>query len=439
MELLQMAKRLDVAGIGVGPFNLSLAALMVPQAQLNSCFFERRPRFDWHAGMMLPGTYMQTSYLKDMVTPVDPASRYGFLNYLVDKGRFYRFINAEYTNVRRVEYADYMRWVSEQLPNVAFSSDVQEVTFDGHDFVIGFANRPSLKARHIVVATGLLSHIPEWGRVLGGEHCQHSHGYMHAQHSLAGKRVTVVGGGQSGAEIFLDVLSGRRGVVSELNWITRRANLEPLDETPFTNEYFSPDYVRAFYALPEADKRRLVVQQKLAGDGVSPVTLRELSQALYENEFLNTQAVPARILPQREVVAMQRHGGHFQLTNHNGFNGARERLDADEVILATGYQQTLPKCIAALIPRLVHDQEGGLVLNQDYSAQWDGPASNRIYVQNAGRYTHGIADPQLSLAAWRSAVIINSIAEKPLYATTPVPPPLTWSHAREEGGRQARA
>ena len=109
MELLQMAKRLDVAGIGVGPFNLSLAALMVPQAQLNSCFFERRPRFDWHAGMMLPGTYMQTSYLKDMVTPVDPASRYGFLNYLVDKGRFYRFINAEYTNVRRVEYADYMR------------------------------------------------------------------------------------------------------------------------------------------------------------------------------------------------------------------------------------------------------------------------------------------------------------------------------------------
>lgn len=439
MELLHMAKRLDVAGIGAGPFNLSLAALLAPKTQLSGCFFERRPRFDWHAGMMLPGTYMQTSYLKDMVTPVDPTNPYSFLAYLTQKGRFYRFINAEYSNVRRVEYADYMRWVAEQVPNIAFSSEVQEVSFDGHDFVLGFADRAPQRARHIVMATGLQPHLPEWARGLTGDHCQHSHDYMRAHHSLSGKRVTVIGGGQSGAEIFLDILSGRRGCVAELNWITRRANLEPLDETPFTNEYFTPDYVRAFFTLPDATKRQRVVEQKLAGDGISPVTLRDISQALYENDFLNPEPLTARILPYREVVGLHRQAGHFQLNIHNGFDAARELQAADEVILATGYQQNLPKCLAPLIPRLAHDVGGGLVLNEDYSVPWDGPAGNRIYVQNGGRYSHGIADPQLSLAAWRASVIINSLAEQPLYATTPVPPPVHWRHPRDQANTWAQA
>src|SRR5262245_42938356 len=101
---------LDVAGIGVGPFNLSLAALLSPVSDLRWRFFERRPAFEWQAGMMLPDTQMQTSFLKDLVTPVDPTNPFSFLAYLVEKGRFYRFINAEFTRVRRVEFADYMRW-----------------------------------------------------------------------------------------------------------------------------------------------------------------------------------------------------------------------------------------------------------------------------------------------------------------------------------------
>ena len=61
-----------LAGIGIGPFNLSLAALLSPRDELAARFFERRPAFDWQSGMMLPGTRMQTSFLKDLVTPVDP-------------------------------------------------------------------------------------------------------------------------------------------------------------------------------------------------------------------------------------------------------------------------------------------------------------------------------------------------------------------------------
>ena len=47
---------LDLAGIGVGPFNLSLAALADGVDGLSTAFFEREPEFRWHPGMMIDGT-----------------------------------------------------------------------------------------------------------------------------------------------------------------------------------------------------------------------------------------------------------------------------------------------------------------------------------------------------------------------------------------------
>ena len=43
----------DFAGIGVGPFNLGLAALSEPVDGLDGVFLEQRGSFDWHPGMML--------------------------------------------------------------------------------------------------------------------------------------------------------------------------------------------------------------------------------------------------------------------------------------------------------------------------------------------------------------------------------------------------
>ena len=43
----------DLIGIGLGPFNLGLAALADPIDELDCLFLEGRDRFDWHPGMML--------------------------------------------------------------------------------------------------------------------------------------------------------------------------------------------------------------------------------------------------------------------------------------------------------------------------------------------------------------------------------------------------
>ncbi|HEY9251473.1 MAG TPA: SidA/IucD/PvdA family monooxygenase, partial [Nocardioides sp.] len=66
----------DLIGIGLGPFNLGLAALADPIDELDCLFLEGRDRFDWHPGMMLDEATLQVPFLADLVTMADPTSRF---------------------------------------------------------------------------------------------------------------------------------------------------------------------------------------------------------------------------------------------------------------------------------------------------------------------------------------------------------------------------
>lgn len=68
----------DVIGIGIGPFNLGLAALIEPVEEISAVFFDKEEKFEWHLGM-LDGTDLQVPFLADLVTFADPTSPYTFL------------------------------------------------------------------------------------------------------------------------------------------------------------------------------------------------------------------------------------------------------------------------------------------------------------------------------------------------------------------------
>ena len=123
-------KTYDFIGIGIGPFNLSIAALAEGLDGFSSLFLERKPHFSWHPGMMVPDCHMQTSFLKDLVSAVEPTNRHSFLNYLVQRKKFYRFLTTEQRTVSREEFADYLCWAAENLTNLSFSQQVQQVSFD---------------------------------------------------------------------------------------------------------------------------------------------------------------------------------------------------------------------------------------------------------------------------------------------------------------------
>lgn len=60
----------DVVGIGFGPSNLALAALFDENRDhhLSAIFLEKKSSFSWHENMLIPGTEMQISFLKDIAT-----------------------------------------------------------------------------------------------------------------------------------------------------------------------------------------------------------------------------------------------------------------------------------------------------------------------------------------------------------------------------------
>ena len=80
-------RRHHLAGVGIGPFNLSLAALAAGIDGLDAVFFDARPEFRWHPGLLVEGATLQVPFLADLVTLVDPASRWSFLNWLKDTTR----------------------------------------------------------------------------------------------------------------------------------------------------------------------------------------------------------------------------------------------------------------------------------------------------------------------------------------------------------------
>ena len=105
---------LDVIGLGVGPYNLSLAALL-EKSELNHLFLEQKSNFNWHDGMLLDNACLQIHFLKDLVSLTDPTSKYSFMNYLHENGLSYMFLNRQITSVHRLEFIQYMRWVVSKL------------------------------------------------------------------------------------------------------------------------------------------------------------------------------------------------------------------------------------------------------------------------------------------------------------------------------------
>lgn len=416
---------LDLAGAGIGPFNLSLAAQLDSIPTLAVRFFETRPTFAWHPGMMLPGAEMQTSILKDLVTATNPTSPWSFLSYLVTHKRFYQFLNAEYEAVPRKEFADYLGWVAHGLPSLQFGTSVREVRVADGVFSVGL-DEARVRARNLSIGVGKIPALPAWAEGLPKSIAFHNSEATARLAEVNVPRVAVIGGGQSGAEI-VDALLDLKAV-SSIHWISRRPNFEPLDATPFTNELFTPGYVERFYGLPEPLRLAHTRRQVLASDGVSSSTLKKLYRRLYEKKLEVSASADhgVSLRPHRDVVAATRKGHEIQLMMRNGFDDSFENIEVDAIILATGYRFVLPEFLKPLQTRIALNTIGEPVLGCDFSLMWDGPAENRIFVLNAGRHSHGIAEPQLSLAAWRSAVIANAVLGYPYFDLAQPAPIVQW-------------
>ncbi|WP_432191254.1 lysine N(6)-hydroxylase/L-ornithine N(5)-oxygenase family protein [Streptomyces sp. bgisy027] len=396
----------DFVGIGLGPFNLGLACLTEPIDELDGVFLESKPDFEWHAGMFLDGAHLQTPFMSDLVTLADPTSPYSFLNYLKEKGRLYSFYIRENFYPLRVEYDDYCRWAAGKLSSIRFGTTVTEVTYQDEDavYVVRTTAGDVYRARHLVLGTGTPPYIPESCRELGGDFLHNSRYLQHKAELQKKESITLVGSGQSAAEIYYDLLSEIDVHGYRLNWVTRSPRFFPLEYTKLTLEMTSPEYVDYFRELPEATRYRLTAEQKGLFKGIDGDLINEIFDLLYQKNLGGP--VPTRLLTNSSLNGAKYENGTYTLSFRQEEQGKDFDLDSQGLVLATGYKYAEPEFLTPVKDRLVHDSQGNFDVARNYAIDVTGRG---VFLQNAGVHTHSITSPDLGMGPYRNAYIIREL------------------------------
>jgi lysine N6-hydroxylase len=405
------AQVLDAIGIGLGPFNLGLACLAAPLTGLEIRFLEQKSEFDWHPGLMLTDARLQVPFLADLVTMADPSSPYSFLAYLKDVGRLYPFYIRENFYPLRAEYADYCRWATGRLRTIQFGRQVERVEHDpargcyvvtSRDVRSGEQHQQL--ARRLIIGTGTPPRLPSGLQSLGGP-ARHSSQYLDCRHELRGQdSITVVGSGQSAAEVFHDLLLEVDRYGYELQWVTRSARFFPLEYTKLTLELTSPEYVRYFHELPASRRAALLAGQTALYKGISRDLIDSIYELLYQRGRRPGPRV--RLLTNTSVESAQWDGASYTLDLRHEETDEAFRLSTGGLVLATGYQTQLPDFLAPVHHRIRWDESGQPDAHPHYAIDHDG---RELFVQNIELPTHGIATPDLGMGAYRNSVILREI------------------------------
>ena len=372
--------------------------------------------------MMLESAHLQVPFMADLVTPADPTSRYSFLNYLKQTGRLYRFYIRENFYPLRAEFNAYCRWVAQSLPGIRFGQQVDTVTYRDGVYEVragGTGGTRTYRARRLVLGTGTSPLVPAAARPLLDRDTDglqplalHNSGYLqHKAQLQACGSITIVGSGQSAAEIYLDLLQDIDVHGYRLDWVTRSGRFFPLEYTKLTLEMTSPDYVDYFHALPPATRDGLVERQKNLYKGIDADLINEIYDTLYAKSLTGTPGT--RLLTSTELRGTAvADDGTITLDLHHGEQDSSYSLTTQAVVLATGYAYAEPAFLEGISGRIRRDDQGRFDVDRRYGI---GTVPGELFVQNAELHTHGFVTPDLGMAAYRNSSIIREVLGREYY------------------------
>ncbi|WP_411704804.1 lysine N(6)-hydroxylase/L-ornithine N(5)-oxygenase family protein [Edaphovirga cremea] len=410
------SKTYDFIAIGIGPFNLGLACLTAPIQELDGLFLDQNERFDWHTGMMLESAMLQTPFMADLVTLADPTSPYSFLNYLKQKGKLYSFYIRENFFMMRKEFNQYCQWASETLPNLQFSTRVEYISYsDAHQYYqVHCRNTHSgdpqiYNTRRLILGTGPSPWVPPCSRKLA-EKVQHSSTYLQHKDQLQRTRsITVLGSGQSAAEIYYDLLSDIDKHGYQLNWITRAPRFYPLEYSKLTLEMTSPEYIDYFHQLPTEKRNQLNREQKGLYKGINISLINDIYDLMYTKQL--DGELDVNLYTHSELTDLTSKHGELEMTLIQQEQQQRYVHRTESLILATGYSYQPPSFLEGISSRIQWDENGRYDVKRNYSID----AHNQIFVQNAELHTHGFVTPDLGMACYRNSTIIREMLGYAVY------------------------
>lgn len=430
----------DLLGVGIGPFNLGLACLAEPLG-LDAVFLDSRDGFAWHHGLMFDDATIQVPFLADLVTLADPTSPYSFLAYLKQVGRLYAFYIRENFQPLRAEYDAYCRWAAERVRGLRWGREVVDVRREdqgregpGDDdeapvyrvTALTREGTETYRARHLVLGIGTTPWSPIDTGPLdgGGTVALHASDYLHRREELLSLgSVTVVGSGQSAAEIYYDLLSAAAGVGPRVDWVTRSPRFFPMEYTKLTLEMTSPEYIDHFHDLPPDQRDRMLREQRSLYKGIDAELINQIHDLLYRR---SVQGLDTGLLAAATALdGARREADPGNATDFATASGAALRLDlhctdtgrqwthhTEGLVLATGYSPTPPRFLDGIAEEIDRDGRGRYRVARDHTVD---RAHSFIHVQNAEEHTHGLTAPDLGMGAMRNSIILRGICGREVY------------------------
>ncbi|MDO5970713.1 SidA/IucD/PvdA family monooxygenase [Flavivirga aquimarina] len=414
---MNSTKIYSVIGVGIGPFNLGLAALIDPIEELSAIFFDQVEAFDWHPGLMLDYVTLQTPFLCDCVSMADPTNPYSFLNFLKQTGRLYKFFIRENFYILRKEYNLYCKWVSQQLSSCKFSHRVSSLAYKDGVYEVTVQNLKENKsviyyAENLVLGTGTKPTVPEFVNEDVKNNVFHTSDYLYKKEELLeSTSVTIIGSGQSSAEVFYDLLQQKPDNL-RLKWYTRPDRLFPMEYSKLTLELTSPDFVDYFFNMPSDKQKGMLSSQFSQFKGINYDLINEIYDTLYMMS-VGDKEVNVKIQPNSQLDDIEKDINGCYTLQFTQVEQERKFEDTSEyVVLGTGYKYSEPKFLQGISERISRKDNGQFDVSRNYNI---GAHANDIFVQNAEIHTHSLISTDLGMGAYRNSHIINQIAGREVY------------------------
>jgi L-ornithine N5-oxygenase len=419
---------LSLAGIGFGPQGVALAAAIEDMGERlgesfadRVAFFEKVPGPGWQTGMLFRNADIQHHYLRDLATPRDPRSRFTFANFLKERDRIFEFGSLVYGGgggaVSRIEWSEYVGWAAALLEDyVTYNSPVSDLRVKrvgDEDMIALTVPEGDVLAQAVVYCGGRDLFYPRVFRDHIGEHAFHATLFLHrigALPDLTDRRVAVVGAGQSAIEVvqYLHNNFPRTRIAC----IQRTVGFHHGDHSPFVQRMFHPRESDYFFSLPEDGRLRLLDEVMRANyAAVDKEAVSALYRTMYEDNLLSTPRI--QMISSSEVtrVARDAEGGYI-LDVVNNLDGSCLTIEADVVVLATGYvDRSLPDVLEPLGSTLRRDRRGGPVVRYDFSLETADGANPVVFVPSAGESSHGLgSSSSFSMVALKAERVTDALA-----------------------------
>jgi thioredoxin reductase len=313
---------LDAAIIGAGPFGLSAAAYLKSKGVGVGIFGD--PMSFWRDHMPA-GMYLRSNWAASHIS--DPGTKLTLDHFKADTGAKFE------QPVPLQHFIDYGQWFqSKAVPDLQ-RTQVTRVEKNGAGFKLSLDNGSLLKARRVIVATGI-AHFPWMPREFDGQpksHVTHSSDH-HDLSRFRGQQVLVIGSGQSALDAarILNSFEAKVEVVGRqkvIRWVGQNAWLHRLGLFSwclYSNFDVGPAGVSRLVGFPNVFRRLPRGLQ----DPLSHRAIRPAGTGWQKPYLANVPMTLDRWATSVDIVDDR---------VHMKLNDSTERI-ADHVIVATGYR-----------------------------------------------------------------------------------------------------